>query len=129
MNDQFGGKMNLDKQSGRINATALEKLRGSFDTRKLLDAVEKVDAIRLRIDALREELLKLHKMAQELVDGEGVSGASADEPIWELADDISTEIWEWPEHLEFVCETVDELAALAPDPDEEVRNEIDDDLR
>lgn len=38
--------------------------------------------------------------------------------------DIAMAIWEWPQHLEMVCETVEQLSALAPDPDEE--NEAED---
>ena len=41
---------------GAVDEKALEALQNSFDTRRLLNAVEAVDQIRSRIDGLRNDL-------------------------------------------------------------------------
>jgi hypothetical protein len=84
------------------DSAALERLRESFNTSKILDAVNKVDNIRYRIDDLRDKLLKLHTMAHELINGAGSVGPPPEYPIWELAEEISMAISEWPEDLEAV---------------------------
>ncbi len=83
----------------------------------------KVDEIRCRIDALRDELLNLHAMAHDLINRAGPDGPPPEYPIWELAEEISMAIWEWPRYLESVRETVDQIVTLSPDPDEEMENE------
>lgn len=39
--------------------------------------------------------------------------------IWMLADDISTAAREWPDLIDEAMEIADEVAKLAPDPDDE----------
>lgn len=97
--------MTTDTRYGPVDSAALDRLLESFDTRKILDAVDKVDEIRCRIDALRDELLKLHAMAHDLINRAGPDGPPPEYPIWELAEEISMAIWEWPGYLETVRET------------------------
>jgi hypothetical protein len=52
-----------------------------------------------------------------------LNGSPPEYPIWELAEEISTAIWEWPGHLEAVRETVDQIVTLTPDPDEDMEGE------
>jgi hypothetical protein len=115
--------MATETRYGSVDSAALERLRESFNTRKILDPVNKVDNIRYRIDDLRDELLKLHTMAHELINGAGSVGPPPEYPIWELAEEISIAISEWPEDLEAVRDTVDQLVSLTPDPDEDMDNE------
>jgi hypothetical protein len=112
--------MATETRYGSVDSAALGRLRESFDTRKLLDAVEKVDDIRCRIDILRDELLKLHAMAHGLLNGSDSVGSPSEIPIWEFAEEISMAIWEWPEYLETVRNAVDQLVTLTPDPDEDM---------
>jgi hypothetical protein len=107
---------------GKVNSAVLEELRESFDTRRILDAVDKIDDIRCRIDDIRDELLKLHGMAHDLINDAGPDGPPPEYPIWELADEISMTIWEWPKYLDMVRHTVDQIATLLPEPDEEFEN-------
>lgn len=104
---------------GSVDTAALKRLRESFDTTKILDAVDRVDSIRCRIEGLRDELLKLHTMAHDLINDAGAGGPVSECPIWELAEEISIAIGEWPSDLESVSEVVNEMCTLSPDPDED----------
>lgn len=73
---------------GLVDSAALERLREEFDTRNILDAVDKIDDIRCRIDDLRDELLKLHSMAHDLINGAGSDEPPPEYPIWEYAEEI-----------------------------------------
>jgi hypothetical protein len=115
--------MATEAHYGPVDPAALERLRESFNTSNMLEAVDKVDHIRYRIDSLRDELLKLHAMAHDLFNGAGFAGTAPESPIRELAEEVSMAISEWPEDLEAVCETVEQLVSLTPDPDEGIDNE------
>lgn len=79
---------------GPVDSAALERLREQFDTRSILDAVDKIDDIRCRIDDLRDELLKLHSMAHDLINDAGPDGPPPEYSIWAFAEEISMAIWE-----------------------------------
>lgn len=105
---------------GPVDAGVLEELCASFDTRRVLDAVDGIDQIRYRIcepDGLRAELLRLHGMAHTLINGAEMTVPSSEEPIWELAESLSFELLEFQEHLEKAVDCLDELARLAPADD------------
>jgi hypothetical protein len=101
---------------------ALEALQQGFDTHRLLDAVDAIDRVRACLgepDALRQELLTLHGMAHALINGGDSGGATAPEAIWELAEDPGSELSDCIAGLEAAAATLEELATLAPDPDDE----------
>jgi hypothetical protein len=75
--------MATDTRYGAVDSAALERLRESFNTRTILDAVDKVDDIRCRIDDLRDDLLKLHAMAHDLINDAGPDGPPPEYPIWD----------------------------------------------
>lgn len=57
---------------GEVSVAALDNLRNSFDTSRLLGLVDGLDACLAEMDgviALRDELLRLHAMALTLVEG------------------------------------------------------------
>jgi hypothetical protein len=56
-------------------------------------------------------------------DNAGPDGPPPEYPIWELAEEISTAIGEWPGDFEAVRETVDQIVTLTPDPDEDMEGE------
>lgn len=106
---------------GRVDADALEHLQNSFDTHRILDAVDAIDRIRYRIcepDAFRQELLALHGMAHELING-GVNptGSSSEEAIWEIAENLSAELLEFTAGLEAAYDTLEEIGKLTPAED------------
>jgi hypothetical protein len=107
---------------GPVDAEALEALQQSFDTYRLLEAVDTIDRLRARIcepDAMRHELLTLHGMAYALINGDDPSGATAPEPIWEVAEDLASELSDFIDGLGVALGTLEELTELAPDPDDE----------
>jgi hypothetical protein len=106
---------------GPLNQAALEQLRESFDTYRLLDAVDAVDAIRYRLcepDQVRDDLLHLHDVASALINGGGLNGRRPRQPIWSLAGDLA-------DRLQTVADTLEELVALAPGEDEPVDGDDD----
>ncbi len=115
-------KRTCDVRHGPVDAAVLEELQMDFDTTELLDAVDKIDAIRCRIcepDGVRQDLLTLHGMAMDVINGAGMGrGSDSDQPIWELASDISFELGDFIEHLESVVKSLDQLERLAPSEDE-----------
>jgi len=78
---------------GLVDTAVFERLREEFDTRSILDAVDMIDEIRYHIDSVRDELLKLHGMAHDLINGANFDGSPPELPIWELSEVISITIW------------------------------------
>ena len=106
---------------GPLNQAALEQLRDSFDTYRLLDAVDAVDAIRYRVcepDQVRDDLLHLHDVANALINGGGLNGRPPRQVIWSLAGDLSLELGDLADRLQAVADTLEELVGLAPGADE-----------
>jgi molecular chaperone GrpE (heat shock protein) len=102
---------------GAVDEKALETLQNSFDTRRLLAAVDAVDQIRARIDELRDDLLDLHRMAAEVINEDYDTRPSREEPIWELAEMLASEMLEFMDGLREAYHTVEELESLAPGED------------
>ena len=77
------------------------------------NAVEAVDQVRSRIDGLRDGLLDLHRMAAEVINEEYGDRPTREEPIWELAKMLASEMLEFADGLRAAFHTVEELEALA----------------
>ena len=108
---------------GRVDRAKLEHLQASFDTSRLLAAVEVIDHLRARIcdpDGRRADLLALHQMAVEVIneDTPAVVARSEQATIWEHAVDVEFEVSDFADQLREIADLVEELAALAPDEDE-----------
>lgn len=57
---------------GDVDTAALERLESSYDTTRLLAAVDIVDRIRTQLhdpEGLRDDLLKIHSMAHSVLNG------------------------------------------------------------
>ena len=79
---------------GRLDKAALTRLQSTYDTSKLLRAVEQLDRVVGNArgqDGLRDVLLRLHGMPHAVVNGAGLSG-SAEESLPELAFEATSEI-------------------------------------
>lgn len=110
---------NTEFNGGLVNSEVLEDLRQSFDTMEILDAVDLIDEIRASIcnpEDMRFDLLRLHGQAHALINGD-YSNSSGKEgyAIWELADELETEIGEWSDKLRKVSVMLDKLVMLVPE--------------
>ncbi len=57
---------------GDVDTAALERLESSYDTTRLLAAVDIVDRIRIQLhdpEGLRDDLLEIHSMAHSVLNG------------------------------------------------------------
>jgi tetrahydromethanopterin S-methyltransferase subunit B len=107
----------IETRHGDVDASVLEELRHSFDARAILMAVERIDHIRDRIDAVREDLMRLHAVANDLIhEADPADLLPGDGSVWELAETLSTTMADWPDSIEEIFNTLAELEALAPGP-------------
>jgi hypothetical protein len=111
---------------GPVNAAALERLLESFETQSLLDAVDQVDRLAEWIDdSFRQDLLRLHGMANTIINNAPKTTSSDKEKIWELAGSLAMELEEMVENLGATLERLHQLAKLAPEFAEEDAEEED----
>lgn len=92
-----------------------------FDTTALLRAVDDVDAMREHLDGdgyappeIRNELLRLHQLAMEVVN-EDPTDKEARRAMFELALEVEERIDDLDEALDRLRETIGSLVELAPD--------------
>jgi hypothetical protein len=102
---------------GPVNAAALKRLQESFETRRLLDAVDRMDRLAELVgdSSFREDLLRLHGMAHTIVNNAPKTVTSGKERIWELAGSLAMELEERVEELNATLELLNQLAELAPE--------------
>lgn len=111
--------VNRDTPYGRVNGQVLDELYESFDTMRILEAVDIIDEIRNHIcepDQMRQDLLRLHGMAHTLINGADMTESpDPEKPIWELAEEIDMTMFEWAPKLEKVIDTLQQLLRLIPE--------------
>ena len=109
-------KKTVKTEYGPVDQKALKTLQNSFDTMRLLHAVDAIDHMRGRIDQLRKNLLDLHGMAATIInDNHDCNHPSREEPIWELAEMVTADIVEFEEGLGRTYETLQPLETLMPE--------------
>jgi hypothetical protein len=112
--------MAVRTQYGSVDADILDKLKVSYDTKCLLAAVDALDRMKSTITDVREKLLCLHGMADAVINDGLLSGVSNDDAIYEVAERISVTLDGWPAELVQIINSVDELAGLTPDGEDEI---------
>ncbi len=104
-----------------ISEDDYEKLVDGFDTMTILGAVDGLDELRADFAdddetcapmSVRDDLLKLHELAMNVVNMGGRSHALE---MFDLASDIEMELSEMVEKLEAVRDAIGELTDLRPD--------------
>ncbi|MCY1285521.1 hypothetical protein D9M68_349070 [compost metagenome] len=103
---------------GEVDATALEQLRDSFDTSRLLSLVDGLDACLAEmggVAALRDELLRLHAMALTLVEGTAPAVPTEDACIWAEAESVQLDLEALVAWLRSVQLCLAPLLNLVPD--------------
>ncbi|HAR04884.1 MAG TPA: transposase [Pseudomonas sp.] len=76
---------------GEVDVAALEKLRNSFDTSRLLGLIDRLDTSLAEMGgmiAVRDDLVRLHMMAQALVEGTLPPVAAEESNVWEVAESV-----------------------------------------
>ena len=114
---------------GPVDARAFERLEESFNTMSVLQAVDAIDQIRYGVcepDQMRDRLLQLHQMVHHLFNGALPGGRIEHENVWELADALSITLSGYIESLEPIVAMLDQLVELAPDPDDELDGDYED---
>lgn len=111
---------------GTVNAEVLERLEQSYETQRLLEAVDQLDRLATLVTegTWREDLLRLHGMAHTVVNGAPTTIRPEGSRIWELASNLSMELDEIVEELTATVRLLEPLAELAPEfADEDVEEE------
>jgi hypothetical protein len=104
---------------GDVDAAALDALRQGFDTAVLLELVDRLAPMAQRLektDGVRDELLRLHRMAHSVINGANVSESSADD-LWEVAAALIDEFRQISDHCLEIAAALQPLADLEPHHD------------
>ena len=108
----------VDTAVGLVDAKTFEELEENFDTQRILELVDELDELRERVcdpDGLRADLLRLHAMAHTLVNGAPLTINADDQSIWELADDLESELTEIADNAKQAASIPRPLIRLAPE--------------
>lgn len=107
---------------GDVDAAALETLRAEFDTASLLTLVDNLDRLLPRLKAIqhgvRDDLLRLHRMANTLVYGAALTESTNGADIWEAAQALADEFRDLAETLLDGADVLQPLVDLQPDQSE-----------
>ncbi len=109
---------NVKFDGNLVNAKVLEDLEQSFETMEILDSIDVIDEIRGRIcnpEDMRQDFFSLHGQAHALINGDytDVFGKENYE-IWELANELESDIVSWIGNLEKVASMLRKLTKLCP---------------
>lgn len=103
---------------GEVDAAALETLQSDYDTTRILDAVSRLDEVRTILydpEGLREDLLRLHRIAHTLVNGAGLTVGTQDEPFVDQVTDVVDQIDQYVANLLGIRDVLQPLETLRPD--------------
>nr|WP_308606022.1 Tn3 family transposase post-transcriptional regulator TnpC [Massilia sp. DJPM01] len=102
---------------GLMDGTALAELRSTFDTTMLLRMVDELAAAAHAAqgeNSLRESVLRLHAMAHTAVNGAGMTVATDDETLPELAETVMDEMRDMIARLQSWISQLEPLLSLEP---------------
>jgi len=105
---------------GDVDAAVLENLRQGFDTAALLGLIERLTrmvAQRLDTGGVRDDLLRLHRMAHTVINGANVSESST-EDLWEVAACLIDEFLQIANGCLEIAAALQPLADLQPRHDD-----------
>ncbi|WP_341679369.1 Tn3 family transposase post-transcriptional regulator TnpC [Niveibacterium sp. SC-1] len=103
---------------GDVDAATLASLRADFDTRTLLElatALEPLSARLAKVGGVRDEVLRLHRMANTVINGAPLSEPAGTTDLWELARELCDELDDWAALLRATSAALRPLAHLQPD--------------
>jgi hypothetical protein len=103
---------------GEVDAAALDALQSGYDTTRMLDAVGRLDEVRASLydpEGLREDLLRLHRIAHTLVNGAGLTAGTQDEFFVDQVTDVIDQIEQYVADLLGIRDVLQPLETLRPD--------------
>jgi hypothetical protein len=106
----------VETDHGALDADVLAALHRDFNTSDLLVAVEDLDVGKGRQQWLRACLLRLHGMANHLING-APQTVTGEETIWQLAEEVGDELDACAANLSHITKLVDRLGRLRPNHD------------
>ena len=112
----MNAKKIVETEHGTIDADVLAELQQSFATSDLLAAIDAIDVSEGRQKWLHACLLRLHAMANHLINGASQT-VTGEEPIWQLAEEIADELDAYTANLSHITKLVDRLGQLRPNGD------------
>ena len=99
---------------GPVREDALEQLRSSFDTSRLLAAAGAVDRFCQQwTEELRRDLFSVHGMAHTVINGGPLTELPGEETLTEMAASLSLAMDDAVEPLRSVVRLLDQIAGLA----------------
>jgi hypothetical protein len=101
---------------GALDADVLAELQQNFATSDLLAVIETLDVDEGRHQWLRACLLRLHGMANHVING-APHTVTGEESIWQLAEEIGDELDAHTANLAHITKLVDRLGRLRPNQD------------
>ncbi|WNC95408.1 Tn3 family transposase post-transcriptional regulator TnpC (plasmid) [Paraburkholderia sp. FT54] len=103
---------------GEVDAGALEALQSGYDTTRMLGAVGRLDEVRTSLydpEGLRDDLLRLHRIAHTLVNGGGLTTGTQDESFVDQVTDVIDQIDQHVADLPGIRDVLRPLETLRPD--------------
>lgn len=116
MNDAM--KDTIPTAYGTVDRTVLEKLRDTYDTNAVLRIVDSLEPGQVRFgdpDGVRADLLRLHAIAHTVINGAPLTVLRDETDIWEMADELITELKDFMEVLNIAIAQLQPLADLVPE--------------
>ncbi len=102
---------------GPVDTSALHILRDSYDTAGMLQMVDQLDEIRVRldgIDGVRDDLLRLHAMTHTVINNSRLVVPSDATNIWEAAEELLLEFKDLARIFERLAQQLEPLINLEP---------------
>lgn len=103
---------------GEVDAAALDALQSAYDTTRMLDAVGRLDEVRASLydpEGLREDLLRLHRIAHTLVNGAGLTVGTQDEFFVDQVTDVIDQLDQYVADLLGIRDVLRPLETLRPE--------------
>jgi len=104
---------------GDVDAASLKMLRENFDTSSLLELIDRLTPIAQRFKShggLRDEMLRLHRMAHTVINGANLSEQASGD-LWEIAAEIVDELNQTANTCQDIASALQPLVNLQPNQD------------
>lgn len=112
----------IETPYGIVDREVLEEFIENFDTHKIMTALDAVDRVRAQMDELRENLLLMHDVMTDLVNGASHASSGDSIDVLDLSEEISSPSHDLTEAGELVWGISREIERLGSDEAWEARD-------